>query len=154
MRSSLRIHKRSAGEILAQLGPVVIRVVGCAKTPLARVPELYGFVDQVLSEYPIVAMLIVVEHGAPVPDEDVRRSIDVQLQARADKLVVGYALLGLGFWAERARAFADHRIRLEGCTILVDISLSALIQRLALEFVGIDPDQLTQVVEQLRTQVA
>jgi hypothetical protein len=154
MRSSLRIHSRTPGEIVAQLGPVVIRVVGGYETTEASILGLFDVIAEVLREHPVLAMLVVVEHGSPVPTGEVRRCIDEQLTNYADCVITGYAMLGLGFWAQQARDFAQDRTRLEGCTILVDIELARLVERLASELVGIDAEQLIEVAQQLRAELA
>jgi hypothetical protein len=153
MRPLLRIHRRKDHEIIAQLGAVVIRLVGGGVTMLAGMFELFEIVEQALRDYPIAATLIVVEHGSPVPGGEVRRCIDEHLEKHADRLVTGYALLGLGFWAQEALDFANNRARLEACTILVDIDLGQLTERLAHELVGIDPEQLAEACEQLRAEL-
>lgn len=157
MRPLLRIHQRTDQEVVAQLGAVVMRVIGAKKTTqvptVAHTLELFELVEQALLDYPIVATLIVVEHGARVPGGEVRRCIDDHLRKYADRMVTGYALLGLGFWAQQARDFAANRARMEGCTILVDISLPRLTERLAQELIGIDPEQLAEVCEQLRGEL-
>lgn len=153
MHPQLRIHQRSDDEIIAQLGAVVIRVVGQIDTTIESIRAVYTTIEAVQRQYPIAGMLVVVEHGAPVPNSDVRRYIDDQLVQHADRLITGYAMLGLGFWAEQARTFAADRSQLQGCTILVDINLEQLAERMARELVGIDPQQLTQACELLRASL-
>jgi hypothetical protein len=68
-----------------------------------------------------------------------------------DRLVVGVTLLGLGFWAEAGRASVDFlsRIAMRKSTFALGDSVEAVVDRMALELVGLEREPLCLACAQL-----
>jgi hypothetical protein len=148
----LRVHHRSAGEIVAELGPVLLRLVNGVETTHESIDRLAALLDSLVARWPLVGALILVEHGTPTPALEIRRRADEVMSSHGDRLVIGYAFLGLGFWTADARGFAAERAAL-GLSVFAAGTVHELVSRVSLELVGVDPELIERSCEQLRAEL-
>ena len=149
----LRVDYRGEGEIAAELGPLMLRVVNGVATTHESVDRLIAMLDRLLVRWPMVGVLVIVEHGTPKPVPEVRRRVDEELSRYGDQLVIGYAFLGLGFWTADAREFATERAASIGGTVFAASSVRELASRASLEMVGVDAELVERSCEQLRAEL-
>lgn len=149
-RVDLRIRYRGDGEMVAELGPLFFRVINGVSTTHADVDRLVATLDSMLERWPLVAVLVAIEHGTPSPSAEIRRRVDDELRRYGDRIVIGYALLGLGFWTVDARGWARERATTLGVPVLVENGVRELASRVGLELVGVDPDQVVEGFGRLR----
>ena len=152
-RVELRVDYRGDGEIAAQLGPLMLRVLGGIETTHESVDRLLAMLDRILARWPLVGVLVLVEHGTPKPSPEIRRRVDDELRRYGDRIVVGYAFLGLGFWNADAREFAAERAASLGVTVFATATVRELATRVSLELVGVDPEAVERTCEQLRSEL-
>lgn len=148
----LRVHHHSDGEIVAELGPVLLRVVNEVETTHESIDRLTAVLDALTARWPLVGVLVLVEHGTPKPAPEIRRRADEVMCSYGDRLVIGYAFLGLGFWTADARGFATDRAAL-GLSVFAAGSVHELVSRVSLELVGVDPELIERSCEQLRAEL-
>ncbi|MFO7562454.1 MAG: hypothetical protein R6X02_07410 [Enhygromyxa sp.] len=146
----LRIRYRSEGEMVAELGPLFLRVINGVATTYEDVERLVATLDRMLTRWPLVGVLVVVEHGSPSPSPEIRRRVDEELRRYGDRIVIGYAFLGLGFWTVDAREWASERAASLGVPVFVTTDLPELARRASFELVGVDPGLVVQGFERLR----
>jgi len=149
----LRIHHRSDGEVAAELGPLLLRVVRGGSTTDEAVDRLVEMLEGMLARWPAVGVLIIVEHGTPRPTPEIRRRVDAVLRRHGERVVIGYAFLGLGFWSFEAREFAAERAAALGEPVFVEVDVEQLARRMSLELVGIDPERIVRTVAQLQADL-
>lgn len=149
----LRVRFRSEGELAADVGPLFLRIINGAETTDAAVDRLFAQLDAMLECWPLVAVLVVVEHGTPQPSPEIRLRVDIELRAYGEKIIVGYAFLGLGFWNSAARQFGAERAAALGVPVVVEHSIHELAQRIAFELIGVDAELIERSFEQLRASL-
>lgn len=149
----LRIHHHTEVELVAEAGPLFLRILNGAVTTNTCVDRLLKQLDDMLERWPIVAIIVVVEHGTPHATPEIRRRVDTDLRRYGDRIVVGYALLGLGFWGVDAKQFGAERAAELATEVYVESSLVALAGRLAFDLVGVDPGVIVSTCEQLRAEL-
>ena len=154
MELSVDIRRRTAQDLLAAAGPLAIRVVAGARTEADDVDRVIALADELLGHYPVVGMLVIVEHGSPIPDGEVRRHMRQAAAHLGQRAVVAFALEGLGFWASTALAVATGLMQFAGNSVMADTNLRVLLDRLALDLVGVDPQALFEICEGLRRELA
>jgi ABC-type amino acid transport substrate-binding protein len=130
----------------------VINELG-ASGGIAEVEKSIELVDTLLARYAAVAFLVVVEHGAPNPEPEERRRMQTSLAEYGDRLVIGYAFCGLGFWASAMRTVLVGISRLAGAPVIAHGSVEATAQHIARELIGLDADVMTALCEQLRADL-
>ncbi|HLT38910.1 MAG TPA: hypothetical protein VK034_21650 [Enhygromyxa sp.] len=145
----LDIHRLSAAEAMATLGPVFCRVVRTAQSELSDIDEVKSIIDKVLERWPTAGGFVIVHHGAPVPSAPVRRASSRMFEAYGDRLVMCHVMLGLGFWASAARVATIAITGLMGNPAPIETSVEAGAQRLATELIGIDPAKLVALHDDL-----
>lgn len=151
---ALEIHRRYRGKVLAGDGPALFAVLGPdPEQDPAHIEEVGELIESSLSRYSCVALLLVAEHGMPSPSGEERRLMQEQLVAFGERLVVGYAFCGLGFWADTLRRVVVGISRLSRTPLIAYSSVEETAQHLALEVVGLDAQRLVSHVEQLREQL-
>lgn len=148
----LRVDYRADGEIVAELGPLLLRVVNKVETTHESIDRLVALLERLLARWPLVGVLVLVEHGTPQPAPEIRQRADEAMCRHADRLVIGYAFLGLGFWTADARGFAAARTSL-GLTVFAAATVPELVSRVSLELVGVDPGLIERSCEQLRAEL-
>jgi hypothetical protein len=137
-------------EIYAIWGPVVIRLLDGAETEPADIDRLHGLLAGVLIGWPTVGMLLISHHGSPQPSLATMRYSNKEMGDLEDRMVIAVALLGLGFWAEAARATTAWLMRmLRHGSVVLESSVEAAARGMALELVGLDADGLVKACEQL-----
>jgi hypothetical protein len=149
----LHIHYRSDRELVAEGGPLFFRVVNGVETDQAAVDRLVTVLDQLLERRPTVGMIAIIEHGTPTPTPEIRERVDTELRRYGDRIVVGYALLGLGFWATDANEFAAARAAIMDAPVFAERSVTKLASRMAAELIGLDADAVVRSCEQLRASL-
>ena len=110
-------------------------------------------IETLLERYPAVALLLAIEHGTPKPAADERQRMQATLNRHGDRLVVGYAFCGLGFWASAIRTVLIGISRLAGTTVIAHDSVEATAQHIARELIGIDPEVMITMCEELRAEL-
>lgn len=149
----VHVHRQVPGELLVSHGPVIVRYLDGGPTTTGDVDHACRVFDDMLERHPAIAVLVVVEHGTPVPPAAVSSYIAERFGAYDDRAVFGVCMLGLGFWSSAAYAAMTMIVRLLGrSTVVLDTNLEAAASRMALELVGLDPKQLVDFCEQLRSQ--
>ena len=149
----LRVDYRGDGELAAELGPLMLRVLAGIETTHESVDRLLALLDRLLARWPLVGVLVLVEHGTPRPSPEIRRRVDDELRRYGDRVVIGYAFLGLGFWTADAREFAAERAAALGVTVFAASSVRELATRVGLEMLGVDAELLERSCEQLRAEL-
>lgn len=149
----LHLHYRSDREVVAEAGPLLVRVVNGVETDQSSVDRLVTTLDSMLARRTLIGMVVIVEHDSPRPSPEIRERVDKELRRYGEQIVLGYALLGLGFWAFDAGGFAAERVASLGTVVLVERELGPLAERMALELVGVDAERLVRRCEALRAMV-
>jgi hypothetical protein len=154
MLDGVEVHRDAPGELLASRGHVLVRYLDGGPTTSEDIDYACGVFDRMLERHPTIAVLVVIEHGTPVPSVSVRSYTAERFGAYNDRVVYGVCMLGLGFWASAAYAALTMIIRNLGkATVVMDTNLEATASRMALELVGLDAKQLVEFCEQLRSQL-
>jgi hypothetical protein len=139
----LEIRHHGDKQISATWGPVVIRITDGAVTDVAQIDTSHELVLEMLDRWPTIGSLLIVHHGNPIPSFATMRYARQRMAGLEDRMVVGVALLGLGFWAETARVTTSFFARLiRGNTFVLAGSVESTVERMAFELVGIDHEQL------------
>lgn len=133
---------------MATLGPVLIRVFRGA-TEIADVDLGCKIVESLLERWPIAGVLAIAHHGTPLPDAVTRKYASRNFGKFGDRLVIVQCQLGLGFWAEAARATAMAIARMIRSHTFVESNVEAAARRMAMEMVGIDPARIIAAHDQL-----
>lgn len=150
----LRVRHRSVGQITAEAGPTVLRVVNGVATTPESLDLLLGCFDELLARLPVAAMLVIVEHGSPQPSAAIRQRIDAELRRYGERIVLGYAFLGLGFWNVDSQEFVAERTATVGTPLIVTNTIPELVRRVASELIGLDPGLLEGAIERLRAELS
>lgn len=146
----LDVRYQTPHEIYAIWGPVVLRIADGAPTELADIDRVHALLDEVLTTWPSAGMLLIVHHGNPNPSMATMRYASQVMADIEHRMVVGIALLGLGFWAETVRASTALLMRLiRGSTVALEGSIEDAARRMALELVGIDAEGLRLACQEL-----
>jgi hypothetical protein len=148
---TLDVRLRDATEICAIWGPVVIRLLDGAATEPRDIDRVRALLDEATQHWPSIGMLTIAHHGTPVPSVSTVRYSKQLMGNLEDRLVVGVALLGLGFWAEAGRASVDFlsRISMRRSTFMLGDSVEAVVERMALELVGLEREPLCAACAEL-----
>lgn len=135
----LDVTYRSELEIYAIWGPVVIRLIDGAATEPADIDRVHGLLAGVLLGWPSAGMLLIAHHGSPQPSFATMRYSKGLTGEIEDRLVIGIALIGLGFWADAARATAAWLMRIAGrSSVVLEGSVEGAARAMAMELVGLD----------------
>jgi hypothetical protein len=145
----LQIHRLDSGHAIANFGPVLILVITTAETDAALIDELARQTEHTLSSWPMCALWVVVHHGTPIPDGEVRRHTGRALRPFRERQCVVFSLLGLGFWASAAIAACMVFAKLIGQRPLIESSVEAGAERVGLELIGVDAEKLAVVHDEL-----
>ncbi|MCA9684559.1 MAG: hypothetical protein KC457_20405 [Myxococcales bacterium] len=149
MAPTVHIHRQ--GKLLATEGAVVYAVIDpAALRDDGDVPRTAAVIASVLEEHKMVALLMIIEHGTTKPTPDERREMQEALARFGDRLVVGYAFCGLGFWANTLHMVLVGISRLAGSSVIIQGSVAETADRLALELIGLNPERMTRNGEALR----
>jgi len=150
----LDIKHRTPQDIYAVCGPVLIRIADGAPTELADIDRIHQCFTEMLAHRPNVGMLLLAHHGNPTPSMATIRYAVQQMGHLQERIVVAVALLGLGFWADTARAVTAGLMRLlRGGAVILASSPEAAVEGMTLELVGLDGAALlaaTVELERLR----
>jgi hypothetical protein len=150
---SLEIKHQSDTQVYATWGPVLIRIVDGAPSEPSDMDQLHVIFLELLDEWPSIGMLLIAHHGNPVPNLTTLRYANQLMGDLDDRLVISIALLGLGYWAEAGRAAISMLTRLvRGNTYFLASSVDDAIDKLALELVGLDREQLSSTCATLERQ--
>ncbi|NVB38309.1 hypothetical protein G6O69_10740 [Pseudenhygromyxa sp. WMMC2535] len=147
---NIQLHHRTDAEVLASDGPVIYRVINGAPTGVEDALRTFEIIDRALERYAVAGLMVAVEHGSPFPTTEARRWLSENMPRYGDRLVTGYALTGLGFWASSARLITVSIAKLGRITAIIESSVDAIAERMALEVVGLDPRQLVSRVDELQ----
>jgi hypothetical protein len=145
----LQIHRIDGGHAIATFGPVLILVITTASTEIAMIDELARLAELTLARWPMCGTWVVVHHGAPIPDGEVRRHTGRVMGRFRDRQCTVYSMLGLGFWASAAIAASMVFAKLIGQRALIETSIEAGAQRLGLELIGVDAEKLVVSYEEV-----
>lgn len=146
----LDIKHHSDTQVYATWGPVLIRIVDGAATEPPDMDRLHVLFLELLDEWPTIGMLLIAHHGNPIPSLTTLRYANQLMGDLDDRLVVGIALLGLGYWAEASRAAINVLTRLvRGNTYILANSVESAVDKMALELVGLDREQLCLTAAEL-----
>ena len=150
----LDLRYQTPREVCAIWGPVVLRIVDGAQTEQPDIDRVHALLEELLAAWPSVGMLVIAHHGNPTPNLASLRYSKQLMDRFGSRLVIGITLLGLGFWAEAARASADLFMRLaRGSTVALESSVEQAVRRMALELVGVDDEGLWAACEQLELRL-
>jgi hypothetical protein len=140
---TLVVRHHGDKEIHAIWGPVSIRIVDGATTEPPDLDRIHAVVRELLDEWSTIGSLLIVHHGNPIPSLASMRYARALMTGFEDRIVVSVALLGLGFWAEAGRATTSFFARLaRGNTFVLASSVESAVERMSLELVGVDREQL------------
>jgi hypothetical protein len=149
----LEIKHQSDTQVYATWGPVLIRIVDGAVTEPRDMDRLHVQFLEMLDEWPTIGMLLVAHHGSPIPSLATMRYGNQLMAQLDDRLVVGVALLGLGYWAEASRAAINFLTRfVRGNTYILASSVESAVDKMAFELVGLDREQLCLATAELERQ--
>lgn len=150
---ALAIKHQSDTQVYATWGPVLIRIVDGAATEPADMDRLHALFLELLDEWPTIGMLLVAHHGNPIPSMATLRYANQLMAQLDDRLVIGIALLGLGYWAEASRTAINILTRLvRGNTFILASSVESAVDKMAFELVGLDREQLCLAAIELERQ--
>jgi hypothetical protein len=150
---ALEIKHQSDTQVWATWGPVLIRIVDGAPTEPSDMDRIRVLFLELLDKWPTIGMLLIAHHGSPIPSIATLRYANQLMVNLEDRLVVGSALLGLGYWAEASRAafnFFTHLVR--GNTFILAGSVESAVDKMAFELVGLDREQLCSAAIELERQ--
>jgi hypothetical protein len=144
------IRYHSSQEICATWGAVVIRICNGVRTEIDDLMRMEALFDELLETRSAIGMLLVFTHGTPWPTAATQRYAMNSMRVYDGKLVLGVAMMGLGFWANSFRGTLDTITRVvRGGTIAIEGSAEAAAQRLSMELIGLDPEALLGVYRDL-----
>jgi hypothetical protein len=150
---ALAIKHQSDTQVYATWGPVLIRIVDGAATEPADMDRLHALFLELLDVWPTIGMLLIAHHGNPIPSMATLRYGNQLMGQLDDRLVVGIALLGLGYWAEASRTTINILARLvRGNTFILANSVESAVDKMAFELVGLDREQLCLAATKLERQ--
>lgn len=142
-------------EICATWGPVVIRICDGVRTEVDDLRRVERLFDELLATHANIAMLLVFTHGTPLPDAAAQRHAKSAMQAYEGRLVLSVALLGLGFWASAMRGSIGTLVRVVSRgDVWLEGSVERAVARLTTDLVGLDPDALASVYQELWDELA
>jgi hypothetical protein len=145
------VQHQTSGERLVTRGPLMVRVLDGGPSTIEDVDLACELLEQMLEQYPAIALVVIVEHGTPVPPIAVFRYTTERFGAYGDRVLLGSCLLGLGFWAKTALSSMTTALRFTGTlTVLTETNLESLARQLSFELVGLDPADLVAFFEQQR----
>ena len=148
----MHIHLHDRHEILAERGPVLIRVLAGEGLDRSRVDRACELLDAMLERYCAVGLIVMFEHDTPLPSRDILAYIRERFDPYGERVVVAVVMLGLGFWLSSflrmARKFRSQH------TVLPSTSVQDGVEQLALELVGLDTEALARDCEALRARLA
>lgn len=135
-------------------GPLIVRVVDGGPTSIESIDAACELIEQMLQQYPAIALLVIVEHGTPVLPLAVRRHAAERFGAYGARVLLGVCMLGLGFWAKAAFNSMTMALRFTGpVTLLLEYDVASFARQVSYELVGVDPDALVALVEQQRHEL-
>jgi hypothetical protein len=152
-RVELEILQIDGGHAIASYGPVLIRVITTAPTDAALLDELRRLTESALERWPMIGIWVVVHHGAPFPDGEVRRHVERDLRPLRDRLCMVVSLLGLGFWAVTAVSVSSMLAKLIGQPALTETSVENGANRLGRELIGVDAEKLAVIHDELLDRI-
>lgn len=133
---------------------MIVRVLDGGQTTIEDVDAACELIERMLAQYPAIALVVIVEHGTPVPVLGVTRYTAERFGAYGDRLLLGACMLGLGFWARTAFTSMTRAVRLTSAvTVVLETSLESFARQLASELVGLDPGALVALFEQQRAEL-
>ncbi|NVB37341.1 hypothetical protein G6O69_05825 [Pseudenhygromyxa sp. WMMC2535] len=150
----LQIHHRTDAEVLAEYGALVIRAIDGAPTEIEDVDRASDLIDELLERRANIGVLVIVEHGSPAPTPECMRHMRRRSQPRAERLVVGFAMLGLGFWAKAALHLTQVAVQAMNMSMFAGTELRPVVEGMSRELVGLDPATILALCEQLRAELA
>lgn len=145
----LKVRWASEAEILANYGPVVIRILDRGPTELEHIDRMREIFEGPLADRPAVGLLVVVHHDTPLPSAATRRHASQLLDELGDRCSLAVAAVGMGFWASAMRATATGLSLLLRRRLIFETELDRAAQRLSAELVGIDPVGIVAAHDQL-----
>jgi hypothetical protein len=145
----LQILHADGGHAIASFGPVLIRVITSARTDAASLDELARLCEGALARWPMIGIWVVVHHGAPIPDSDVRRYAGRVLRPHSDRTCAVFSLLGLGFWSSAAIAVSKVFAKMLGQQPRINTSVEEGAEQLGLELIGVDAEKLAVIYDEL-----
>jgi hypothetical protein len=149
----LHVHQLGAGSAIAGWGPTLIRVIDGGPTRVADMEQIHALASERLAELPALGLLAVVHHGSPVPEPAAIRRVAQLFGPIQERLSVGMAIVGLGFWASASRTIAATMARARPRNIVVEPTVEATAERMALDLVGLDAEGLVAAYEQLHARM-
>lgn len=150
---ALKVLSLTDTELVAEQGPVLIRIVDGGITNHHTMDRVIAYYDEMLTRYPAIGFVVVFEHGTSPPDSASLRYIRQRSDAYGDRLVVAIVAAGLGFWASALVRLAAAFARASRHTLLVATNLEQAIEQLSMELVGIDAAEIVEQCERLRKQL-
>ncbi|NVB38426.1 hypothetical protein G6O69_11340 [Pseudenhygromyxa sp. WMMC2535] len=150
LEAGVEIRYASGQEIVAVHGPVVIRIVDGLEVTVEHYERLKKVFEDLLGLLPAAGLLMVIHHDTPSPPLTVRRYAAQQIDLLGRQVSVVVVLEGMGFWST-SRRLAAHGVAslLNQASFALERSVEAGIQAMALDLVGVDPDQLQRIYTQL-----
>jgi hypothetical protein len=146
----LAIKHQSDTQVYATWGPVLLRIIDGDKTDPPEIDRSHGMCLELLDEWPTIGSLLIVHHGSPIPSLATLRYARQLMAGLEDRMVVGVALLGLGYWAQAARVTASFFARLtRGNSMVLAGSVDSAVESMSFELVGIDREQLHSACAEL-----
>jgi hypothetical protein len=149
--AALDVRHQVANEICAIWGPVVIRLVDGARTEPSDIDRVRVMLEELIDHWPTIGMLTIAHHGTPLASVATMRYSMQRMGNLEDRLVVGIALLGLGFWADAGRTTVEFMTRLANRrnTFMLGNSVESVVDRMAFELVGLEREQLCSAYDEL-----
>ncbi len=148
------IRYRSAHEVCAIWGAVVIRICDGVRTEVEDLERVDKLFDELLATHGAIGMLLVFTHDTPLPTPAAQRYTMSSMSRYGPRLTIAVAALGLGFWASALRSTVDMILRVvRARNAVVEGSAEAAVSRLANELIGIDPDALLSAYEGLWSEL-
>jgi hypothetical protein len=139
----LEICHHTDKQILATWGPVFIRITDGAMIDAPEIERAHARCLELLDEWSTIGSLLIVHHGTPIPSLGTLRYARQRMVGVEHRIVVGVALLGLGYWAEAARVTTSLFGRLfRGNSFVLTNSVESAVKGMTFELVGVDSEQL------------
>jgi hypothetical protein len=145
----LEVRRVRHEEQIATFGPVLIRVFRNVPTEIPELDLARELLDELSERWPVIGVWAIAHHGAPIPDGPTRRRAKEVFGRYGDKLVLVQSVVGLGFWAAAGTATGTAIARLLGISFPIENSVEAGAERLAMEMVGLDPQELIVAHDEL-----
>lgn len=153
MAVELQIHQLDSGSAVASWGPALMRVIDGGPTRVADIERTHALARERLAELPALGLLAVIHHGSPPPEPAAIRRVTQLFGPIQERLSVGMAIVGLGFWASASRSVAAAMARARAANVAVEPSVEATAERMALDLVGLDAQGLVAAYEQLHARM-